>query len=248
MKLVLADSKHFRDSISISSELVNEVKFKATTDGLEMVAMDPANVAMVILKILSSCFIEYKVEGSEEVTISLTNLKQILRRVKSDDVLSLETTEDSKLKVQLKGKTTRSFSLPLLELDDREQRVPELTFPITIEMPSSLLTESIEDVSVVAESVTLLGDKDELLVKAQGDLSKAFIEIKNDEITIIKTDSEDKFKGKYSLEYLRKMMSGSKISDKVHVSFNTDYPLKIEYKVIDRVAMSFILAPRVDND
>mgnify|MGYP003967618665 CR=1 FL=1 len=203
---------------------------------------------MVILKILSSCFIEYKVEGSEEVTISLTNLKQILRRVKSDDVLSLETTEDSKLKVQLKGKTTRSFSLPLLELDDREQRVPELTFPITIEMPSSLLTESIEDVSVVAESVTLLGDKDELLVKAQGDLSKAFIEIKNDEITIIKTDSEDKFKGKYSLEYLRKMMSGSKISDKVHVSFNTDYPLKIEYKVIDRVAMSFILAPRVDND
>lgn len=248
MKLVLADSKHFRDSISISSELVNEVKFKATTDGLEMVAMDPANVAMVILKILSSCFIEYKVEGSEEVTISLTNLKQILRRVKSDDVLSLETTEDGKLKVQLKGKTTRSFSLPLLELDDREQRVPELTFPITIEMPSSLLTESIEDVSVVAESVTLLGDKNELLVKAQGDLSKAFIEIKNDEITIIKTNSEDKFKGKYSLEYLRKMMSGSKISDKVYVSFNTDYPLKIEYKVIDRVAMSFILAPRVDND
>lgn len=248
MKLVLADSKHFKDSISIASELVNEVKFKATTDGLEMVAMDPANVAMVILKILSSCFIEYKVDTTEEVTISLANLKQILRRVKADDVLSLETTEDSKLKVQLKGKTVRSFSLPLLELDDREQRVPELTFPITVEMPSSLLTESIEDVSVVAESVTLLGDKNELLVKAQGDLSKAFIEIKNDETTIIKTDSEDKFKGKYSLEYLRKMMSGSKISDKVHVSFNTDYPLKIEYKVIDRVAMSFILAPRVDND
>ena len=248
MKLVLADSKHFKDSISISSELVNEVKFKATADGLEMVAMDPANVAMVILKILSSCFIEYNVDSTEEVTISLANLKQILRRVKADDVLSLETTEDSKLKVQLKGKTVRSFSLPLLELDDREQRVPELTFPITVEMPSSLLTESIEDVSVVAESVTLLGDKTELLVKAQGDLSKAFIEIKNDETTIIKTDSEDKFKGKYSLEYLRKMMSGSKISDKVHVSFNTDYPLKIEYKVIDRVAMSFILAPRVDND
>ncbi len=248
MKLVLADSKHFKDSISIASELVNEVKFKATTDGLEMVAMDPANVAMVILKILSSCFVEYSVSGSEEVTVSLANLKQILRRVKSDDVLSLETTEDSKLTVQLKGKTTRSFSLPLLELDDREQRVPELSFPITVEMASSLLTESVEDVSVVAESVTLLGDKNELLVKAQGDLSKAFIEIKNDENTSIKTDSEDKFKGKYSLEYLRKMMNGSKISDKVSVSFNTDYPLKIEYKVIDRVALSFILAPRVDND
>ena len=86
MKFVLADSKYFKDSISIASELVNEVKFKATTDGLEMIAMDPANVAMVVLKILSSCFVEYSVGENEEIALSLASLKQVLRRVKADDI------------------------------------------------------------------------------------------------------------------------------------------------------------------
>ena len=248
MKFVLADVRFFKDSIAIASELVNEVTFKASTDGLEMISMDPANVAMIILKILSSSFVEYNLEGEEELSVSLTSLKQILRRSKADDVLSFETTEDSKLKIQLKGKTTRSFSIPLLEIDDKEQRVPELSFPVSISMASSTLSDSIEDVSIVAESVTFLGDKEQLLVKAQGDLSKAFIEIKPDDSTVIKTDSEEKFKAKYSLEYLKKMMSGSKLSDNVTLRFNTDYPLRLDYTVVDRLSMSFILAPRVDND
>ncbi|HLC52064.1 MAG TPA: proliferating cell nuclear antigen (pcna) [Candidatus Nanoarchaeia archaeon] len=248
MKIVLAEPKYFKESVSIISELVSEAKFKAGPDGLELVAMDPANVAMVAFKLLSSSFTKYEVKEPEEIAINLNSLKQILRRAKADDILTLETTEDSKLKVEMKSSTTRSFSLPTLDLDDKEQKVPDLNFPIVIETSSSLLSESVEDVSVVAESVTFLGEKGKLFVKAEGDLSKAFIEIKNDETTVIKVKSDDKFKGKYSLEYLKKMIAGSKISDKVNLYFNTDYPLKLEYKVTDKVLLSFILAPRVDND
>jgi len=39
-----------------------------------------------------------------------------------------------------------------------------------------------------------------------------------------------------------------KLSDQATLSFNTDYPMKLEYKVIDKLVLSFILAPRVDND
>ena len=248
MKIVLAEPKYFKESIFIISDLVTEAKFKATADGLEMVAMDPANVAMVIFKMLSSCFTQYDLKKDEEVAINLNNLKQMLKRAKGDDVMTLETTEDNKLKITLKSNTVRSFSLPTLELEEKEQKVPELTFPISVEMDSSLLSESIEDVNVVAESVTFLGEKNLLLVKAEGDLSKAFIEIKSDDHTTIKTDSDDKFKAKYSLEYLKKMISGGKLSDKATLFFNTDYPLKLEYKIVDKVMLSFILAPRVDND
>ena len=248
MKLVLAEPRFFKDSITIISELVTEAKFKVTKDALELVAMDPANVAMVIFKLLSSSFTQYEVKEEEELAINLNNLKQILRRAKSDDMLTLETTEDNKLKITMKSNTTRSFSIPTLELEDKEQRVPELSFPLSVETNSAVLTEAIEDVSVVAESVTFLGEKNQLSVKAEGDLSKAFIEIKPDENTIIKTDSEDKLKAKYSLEYLKKMILGGKLTDHVSLQFNTDYPMKLEYKVTDRLLLSFILAPRVDND
>ena len=248
MKLVLAEPRYFKESISIISELVSEAKFKVSSDGLELIAMDPANVAMVVFKLLSSCFTQYEVKEPEEIAINLNNLKQILRRTKGDDILTLETTEDNKLKIQMKSATTRSFSIPTLELEESEQKVPELNFPLIVETNSSLLSESIEDVSVVAESVTFLGEKSQLSVKAEGDLSKAFIEIKPDDNTIIKTEAEDKFKAKYSLEYLKKMISGGKLSDRVTLSFSTDYPLKLEYKLTDRLLLSFILAPRVDND
>lgn len=248
MKVVLAEPRYFKESIAIISDLVTEAKFKANKDGLELIAMDPANVAMVIFKLLSSCFTKYEVKEQEEIAVNLNNVKQILRRAKSDDILSLETTDDNKLKIELKSNTVRSFSIPTLDLEEKEQKVPQLTFPISIMMEASVLSEAIEDVSVVGESVTFLGEKSQLLVKAEGDISKAFIEIKNDENTVIKAEGDIKYKAKYSLEYLRKMIAGSKLHDKVMLYFNTDYPLKLEYKVTDRLLLSFILAPRVDND
>ena len=249
MKVVLADPKYFKDSVSICSELVGEVTFKASGDCLEMFVMDPANVAMVQLKMLASSFVEYNIkDDGEQFSVSLSSFKQILRRSKSEDVLTLETSEDNELKILLKSKTSRAFSIALLDLDDRDQKVPNLQFPVSIQMPASTLSDAVEDVSVVAESVTLLASKDQLLVKARGDLSQALIDIKSTGDIVINVDDEEKHKAKYSLEYLKKMISASKLADTVTLQFHSDYPLKIQYAVLDRLAMSFILAPRVDND
>lgn len=250
MKLVLAEPRYFKESISTISDIVTEAKLKFNSSGMELVAMDPANVAMVIFKLLSSNFTSYEVKDTEEVAINLNNLKQILRRAKGEDVLTIETTEDNKLTIQLRSNTTRSFSLATLEMEEKEQRVPELTFPFTVETNAEILSEAVEDVSVVAESVTFLGEKNQLLIKAEGDLSKVVIEVKANDNTVIKTTSSEKCKAKYSLEYLKKMVSAGKLleKDKASLQFNTDYPLKLEYKIKDKLLLSFILAPRVDND
>jgi len=67
MKLTLAEPKYLKDSISIISDLVNEARFKVTPEAIELVAMDPANVAMVIFKLLSSAFTEYDVKEDVEI-------------------------------------------------------------------------------------------------------------------------------------------------------------------------------------
>jgi len=82
MRLVLADPTFLKDSISVISDLVNEARFKVTKNGLELVAMDPANVAMVIFKFLSSSFTEYEVEKEQEIGHSfLTPLLWLSRPV-----------------------------------------------------------------------------------------------------------------------------------------------------------------------
>ena len=248
MKLTLAEPLYLKDSVSIISDLVNEARFKVTKEAIELVAMDPANVAMVVFKLLSSCFTEYDISEDVEIAINLGNLKQILRRAGANDMLSLELGEDNKLKIQLKGNTTRTFNLPIIELEEKEQKIPDLQFPISIVIPSKTLNDAIEDVDIVAESVSFEAEPEKLTVLAEGDLSQAKIEIKGSDSNKIQSESSEKIKAKYSIEYLKKMIGGSKLSDEVSIKFNKDYPLIIEYKAIDKVDLSFILAPRVEND
>ena len=247
MKLTLAEPSYIKESITIISDLVNEARFKITKDGLEMVAMDPANVAMVVFKLLSSAFIEYNISEDVEIAINLNNLKQILKRAKANDMVSLEI-ENNKLKIQLKSNTTRTFNLPIIELDDKEQKVPELKFPVNIRLPCNVLNEAIEDAVIVAESLAFEAEPKKLNITAEGDLSDVKIEIREDESNRIDVDGNSKVRSKYSIEYLKKMMGASKLSDEVSVMFNKDYPLKLEYKEVDKVMLSFILAPRVEND
>ena len=246
MKLTLAEPKYLKDSVSIISDLVTEAKFIIKKDGLELIAMDPANVAMVMFRLLSTCFTEYDVKQTVEIPINLTQFKQVLRRANSNDMVTLEY-EDAKLKIQFQSDTVRTFSLPAIELDEKEQRVPELIFPVSIETSSSVLSEAVGDVEIVAESVTFQSDKLKFIVAAEGDLSKARIEIPANDVTKI-TSKNDGVRAKYSVEYLKKMIEGSKISDKVTIQFSNDYPLRLDYKQMDKVSLSFILAPRVEND
>lgn len=248
MKLTLVEPKYLRESINIISELVSEGRFKVTSNGVELVAMDQANVAMVVFKLLSSCFVEYTVEKDTDLCINLQNLKQILRRAKPNDALTLELGDDSKLHIILKGASTRKFSLATLELDEKEQKVPDLTFPVIITTSTDTLNDAIEDVGVVSESASFICEPDKLTVRGEGDFSKANIEIPASERTEISNDSSDPVRSKYSIEYLKKMILGSKLTDKVTILFDKDYPLKLDFKEVDKVQLSFILAPRVENN
>ncbi|MBI2660545.1 proliferating cell nuclear antigen (pcna) [Candidatus Woesearchaeota archaeon] len=247
MRLTLAEPGYLKESISIISDLVNEARFKITPNAIELVAMDPANVAMVVFKLLSSCFTEYDVKKDIEIAINLANLKQVLRRASPKDMLTIEM-EENRLKIELRSNTTRTFNLPIIDLEEKDQKVPDLKFPVTIKTSSSILNEAVADVDIVGESVAFIAEPKKFTLQAEGDLNQAKIDMKEDETTKISMNGDERIKAKYSVEYLKKMINGSKLSDEVIIQFNKDYPLKLEYKTVDKVMLSFILAPRVEND
>ncbi len=249
MKLTLAEPKLLVDSIGIISDLVNEVLLKVDKEKIELIAMDPANVAMVIFKLLSSTFNEYKVDKPLTLALSLDSLKSVLRRAKPTDILNIELdTDKNRLRVQLKGDSTRTFNLALIDLEDKEQKIPNLTFPLRVEMGSGVFDEAIQDMDIIADSVALVVEKNKFTVESESTLSDARTEIGNDDDTVIKSTLAEPVKAKYSIEYLKKIVKGSKLSPKVVLQFNKDYPLRADYVVKDKLSFSIILAPRVSND
>lgn len=248
MKLTLTEPKVFKDSINIISDLVNEVQITFTTDAVEIIAMDPANVAMVSFRLLSSAFAEYDLDNDETLEVNLSLLKQVLRRIKGGELLTM-ASNDGKLDLVLKGSSKRSFSLPIIDTAGSEQKVPDLTFSVSIAMPSSQLNDAIEDVDVVADSVAFVAKKDTLSLRSEGDLSTVAVDISaSDDVKLIVDENADSIRSKYSVEYLKKMISASKLAERVVVHFSKDYPIKLDYVQTDVLSMEFILAPRVDTD
>ena len=246
MKLTLAEPKFFKEPVMIISELVNEVVFKFDKEKLELIAMDPANVAMIVYKLLNSVFIEYDVNKEVEIAINLDNLKQVLRRAKPSDTLTMELLE-SKLKITLKSNSTRVFTLSLISMQEERQKIPELDFKCRIEMPSILFDEAVDDMDVVSDSVAFDIENNIFNIQAAGNISTAKVSFPGNDIVRI-SSKEEIIRSRYSIEYLKKIVKGSKLSDSMTLSLSNDYPLKVEYKVVDKLMLQTILAPRVSND
>ncbi len=246
-KAVIQDVSILRDSLDSISSLITEGCFKITKDGMELIAMDPASVAMVIFKLLPSAFLEYNSEKEEIMTINLSNFVSILKRARANDRLTFELTE-SKLKIGMVGDFKRNFSIPLIDTPHGSQKVPDLSFKCKLEIFAGVLKDGIKDASMVSDCVVFEANPDVFIIKSFGELSETQLELTKDSPSLLSIESSKNVKAKYSIDYLERMLKGLKTSDKVKINFSTDYPVRIDCNKVDKYQLSFILAPRVDTD
>jgi len=249
MVLKLDDPRLLGDAVDIISNVVVEVRIKLLEDGLSVVAVDPANVALVIFRLPKESFAQY--DASDEVWgVSLGDLKKILKRASGSASVTLEEVE-GKLRITIFDKVKRVFSLALIEVSAEDKDIPELNFGARVEMGARDFAQAVEDASVVADSCAfILSSKDDptgpkedvFMVEGSGSLNSARAEFGGSDL-----ETFGQGKSKYSLEYLMKFIKGVKISERVVVNFSDDYPLKLDFPG-EKMGIGFVLAPRVEND
>lgn len=240
MILKLDEPKLLSDAIGIISEIVTEVRIKLLEEGLSVVAVDPANVAMVIFKLPRSVFSQYEA-GGEVWGVNLADLKQVLKRAAGSSSVVFEQ-EENQLKITIFDKVKRIFTLSLIEIESEDKEEPALTFGCKIEIGSENFQQAVEDCAIVADACSLISGSNFFIIEGSGSLNSARAEFSGDEVKI-----EGIGKSKYSLEYLMKFIKAGKISKKVVVNFSDDYPLRLDFPG-EKMGMGFILAPRVEAD
>ena len=228
------------DAISIVSEIVTEVRIKILEEGMSIIAVDPANVAMVMFKLPKENFAQYEGTG-ETWGVNLDDLKRILKRA-SKAASIVFSQEENQLKISIFDAVKRDFTLSLIEVESEDKDEPSLEFSCKVNLSSTQFSQAVEDCSVVADSCALIAGENLFVVEGQGSLNSARAQFSGDEAQISGTG-----RSKYSLEYLMKFIKASKISDTVQVNFSNDYPLKLLFAG-DKMGLGFVLAPRVEND
>ena len=239
MLVRLDNPKVLGDSVSIISEIVTEVRIKLLDEGMSIIAVDPANVAMVIFKIPKESFSQYEA-GREVWGVNLEDFKKVIKRATSSSSIIIEQ-EDNQLKVSVFDKVKRSFVLSLIDVESEDKQEPTLNFSCQVEMNAQEFAQAIEDSLVVADSCSFGVEGNSFVVEGKGSLNSARAEFVDDvKITGIA-------KSRYSLEYIAKFIKARTFSDKVLIKFADDYPLRLDFAG-QRLGMGFILAPRVEND
>jgi proliferating cell nuclear antigen len=240
MIVKLDKPKLLGDAVNILSEIVTEVRIKMLEEGMSIVAVDPANVALVVFKLPKESFSQYEV-NNEVLGINLADLKLILRRASASSNIVFEQ-EENQLKISIFDKIKRIFHMALIDVESEDKEEPDLQFSSTVQMASESFSKAIEDCNIVADSCSFIAGKEFFVIEGAGNLNSARSEFSGDEAKM-----EGIGKSKYSIEYLMKFIKAAKLSDQVIIKFSDDYPLRLDFPG-ESMGMGFVLAPRVEND
>ncbi|MFP4045527.1 MAG: proliferating cell nuclear antigen (pcna) [Candidatus Aenigmatarchaeota archaeon] len=246
-KASLSDPSLLKDSIDTISKLIHEGIFEADEESLSLKAADRSTVAVVDFELKADAFEEYECDEKKELGVNIENFIQILKRAKGSDTLGFELSEDeSQLIITIENDTKREFAMPLLSISSGEiPDTEQLEFPVEVEMKSSLIDKTVSDAEIISDSVVFKGEEGLLTMEAEGDSSSVKIETEAEKLVDMKVDEETR--SRYPIDYLKKMIKAAKISDVVSVRFGNDYPMKLEFSEPEKIRLSFVLAPRVEE-
>ena len=247
-KLSISDVKLLRDVLTAISTLIDEGTFNISPEGIKLRSMDPSRVAMVDFLMQKSAFDEYVSDQDAKVCVNLSELLKLLKRAKRDETLEIRLDESaSQLIVVIRGKYTRTFRMPTLEVSEEEVPTPNVTFNAKVTLTTDGLKQSLEDVALVSDHVRIETDGEKFLMSAKGDIMGADIELQKGSDALLSLEVKEPCKATYPLSYLSDIVkAASATSEVVDLEFSTDMPVRLDFKQPYDGSLIYYLAPRIE--
>lgn len=247
-KISMSDVDLLKNSIPIISDIIDEGIFRVDQNGISMLSPDRAMVAVIDLKILSTAFDDFNIQGEDYLGLNMANMSAVIKRAKSGDKITLERKEGGNtLKIMIKGDGVRVFEIPLLDIKAEKPPVDKLAFTSRIELESRIVEEGISDAGIIGDSVVFEANPSAFRMSAKGSVSSSHLELSKQDKGLLDLKVTGDVRAQYPLDYLKKMIKAGKISEQMVLEFGNDYPLRLGFKSIDKMQMSFVLAPRVET-
>ena len=247
-ELKIDDAKLFKDSVDAIATLIDESEFDINQDGMFLRAMDPSQIAMVDFKLPKQSFEKFEVPEQTKIGLNLDDLSKIMSRVRAGENLTLKLDKTgSRLELIFKGKTTRKFNLPLLDIGSSSPKTPSIDFDAVIKLNGTVIKEGLKDASLVSSHVVLNATEKGFDIKAHGDKGDVVIEAVKGQDILLEHSVNKEARAMFPLEYLNDLLKATDASSIVEINLGTDKPLKIQYE-IGTATLTYFLAPRIETE
>jgi proliferating cell nuclear antigen len=234
-----------RELVEVVSTLVSEVKLSISKDGIEVKAVDPSHVAMLVLKLNSSVFEEFTGEATE-IGLDVEKLKEVLRLSKPGDLLDLQFDGGKNRLVVAVGKLTRHMSV-VDPAGLTDPKVPNVSPPGQVVVRMDELRQGIRGSESISDHVTLKLSPSGFTLQSEGETDRVDLQIPKDGLS--KLETKEEVKSMYPLDFFSSMVKSITSSEEATLYVGNEYPLKIEFALASGKGEGrFLLAPRVEED
>ncbi|AGK61482.1 monomeric archaeal DNA polymerase sliding clamp [Archaeoglobus sulfaticallidus PM70-1] len=225
--------------------LITEARFRFREDGLKIRAVDPANVAMVLVDIPDDSFEAYSIDEDEVVVgVDVNRVYDFVKGIKNGEMIDIAVDDE---RLVLTNRSV-SYELSLIAPDAirKEPRVPQIDLPARIVMDAEELKKFVNLADKFADHVVFRADEDGFYIEAEGDVDGLKLEMGDADLVEF---NQQKAKSMFSLEYLKEFVKIASKGDLLTIRLGTDYPVWLAFELCEgKCKVEYILAPRIEAE
>jgi proliferating cell nuclear antigen len=219
-------------------------------------AIDSSHVSILEITIPKEWFGKYALtsESNVKLGIRVGIFYKILSTRDSTQTVTLKYDIDNKdtLDILLNNEASlfnKQFSMPLIELDAEMMDIPEIEYSVEMSLPSPNFAAIVTQLQYFGDNLEFHCTENNVVLSAtspeQGTMS---VEIKIDDLNAFAIEEGYDMKLSFSLKYIHVICLYNKIAKEMEIKLHKDYPVRIEYRLMDGANIRYFLAPRCNDD
>jgi proliferating cell nuclear antigen len=212
------------------------------TDGLRILALDSARVALVNVFLDAHNFEEYSCMKRVTAGVNISNTYKILKSISGSDIMTMDLTDNESIRITVHNDTkkmTTTHELKLLDINDEGLDVPDITLENVTIVPSAEFQKICRDMGQLSQYVTIRRRGGDFEMSCDGDFA-------NQKTIIAVSDSESDLENVFSLKYINMFTKATNMSHSLEIFQGQDMPIIFRYCIANLGDLKFYLAPNVD--
>lgn len=243
------DPQRLLTTLDVAGRLVEECKIHLNDDGIQIRAVDPANVGMTDVRLDAAAFESYEVNGDAGVIgTSLDPIVDTANMASGDEPVQLRLDNETKMLHVTVEQMERTIALIDPDSIREEPDIPDLDLPAEVTVEGRDIDRGIDAADMVGDHVTFGVDEREreFVVTAEGDTDDVSLELAEEDLIDLTPGEAASI---FSLDYLKDMVKSVPKDAEVTMELGEEFPVKMEFTLAegDGNAM-YMLAPRLESD
>jgi proliferating cell nuclear antigen len=232
-------------------DLVDKANVECNDTGIHLNCLDSSHVTSVDLHIEINAFENYDCERPIVLGIDFKSIRTILNCASNDDSVTLEASYGGdRLKIEFDdgtGEHKSQFEMCLLNIDSESMSVPDVPYANTVSIQSETFRKTVSNLAKFGEECVIKVDNEKITFSASGQTGQAkeTLNITEGKTSIVFGEVTEI---SFAIRYLCNYIKAISLSPVVEICLDTQYPLKVTFKQIGSIRLTFYLAPKFPEE